>query len=119
MQPWWTPADAGMIGGVIGVVVGLLGAAVGTLAGIFAPRGQLRQVVLGLHAGAIVAGGCLLVAGITAATLGQPYAVWYPLVLGGGIASVVMGSLLPVVLARYRQADARRLAAEQFRRGSA
>jgi hypothetical protein len=47
----------------------------------------------------------------------QPYHVWYPLVLIGGILTLVMGPLLPVVRLRYRQAEQRKLDAAGLRGG--
>ena len=45
----------------------------------------------------------------------QPYHVWYPLLLGGGIGTIVLGSLIPVVRMRYKQAERRKLDAEGIR----
>jgi hypothetical protein len=47
----------------------------------------------------------------------QPYAVWYPLVLVGGLSSLLIGTLWPTVIrTAYRQAEIRRLEAEELRR---
>jgi hypothetical protein len=48
--------------------------------------------------------------------LRQPYHVWYPLALAGFILTFVCGGLLPVLLLRYRQAEARRMQAQDLRR---
>lgn len=116
MTEWWSPPQAGVVGGVIGSVLGVLGAAMGTLAGILAPRGKGRKAVLGLILAGFVAGGGVLAAGIAAVGMKQRYHVWYPLVLAGGLAMLVMGMVYPGVRARYRQAERRRLEAEEFRR---
>jgi len=72
--------------------------------------------VLGL-AGLLVAIGLVcLTAGIVALVLRQPYHVWYPLLLGGFILSFCCGGLTPVLMLRYRQAEARRMQAQDLRR---
>ena len=116
MTPWWTDPQAAWIGAIGGSAIGLLGAILGVVGGICAPRGMCKRLVLGLMAFNIISGIVLLAAGIVALSARQPYAVWYPLVLGGGILGLVDGGLLPVVLARYREADRRRLQAEELRR---
>ena len=57
----------------------------------------------------------LAVAGV-ALVQSQPYHVWYPFGLMGLIMTSVMGGLFPVVRARYRQADERKMEAESLRR---
>ncbi len=52
-----------------------------------------------------------LVVGVVALVAGQPYAVWYPLLLGGGICTVVFGAILLAVRARYRADELRRVQA--------
>ena len=116
MTPWWTSQQAGLIGGIAGSVVGVLGGIAGTLAGTLAPRGKARGFVMGLFVSMLAAGIVTLAVGIVAVAIGQPYAVWYPLVLLGGIMSIVTASILPGVRMRYRQAEARRLEAAELRR---
>ncbi len=48
---------------------------------------------------------------------GQPYGVWYSLLLPGLLLTALMGTMTPVIRLRYRQAEHRRLQAEEFRRG--
>lgn len=114
---WWSQQMAGLIGGLGGGGFGALGGILGAAAGILAPRGRGKPVIVGAMTSIVVIGVAALVSGIVAVTGGQPYHVWYPLVLIGGILTVVVGSLIPVVMLRYRQAEARRLDAEELRRG--
>jgi MFS family permease len=109
-------AQAGWIGGIGGSVVGILGGVSGTLAGILAPRGKARRFVMTLFISMIAVGAVVLGVGIVAVIVGQPYAVWYPLVLLGGIMTIVTASIFPGLRARYRQAEARRLEAAELRR---
>jgi len=46
---------------------------------------------------------------------GQPSGIWSALLLGGVIFSVVVGSAIPVVHLRYKQAEERHLQAENLR----
>ena len=116
-EPWFDPNTFGALygaigGGVGGSLCGLFGA----LTGYLAPRGKARRFVLGAMAFFVLAGLAQLAVGLTAVAYGQPYGIWYPMVLCGGILVVVMGSLTPVVRARYAQAEQRRIDAETIRR---
>jgi hypothetical protein len=57
-----------------------------------------------------------LAAGFVALLLHQPYVVYYPLILIGGICTAVSCGIIPTIRRRYREADTRRLEAEEFRR---
>ncbi len=113
VTPWFT--NAGMVGGIMGSCVGVLGGVMGTAMGVCAPRGIGKRTLLTMQAIIIVLGVITLGAGVVATFQGQPYAVYYPLLLIGGLTSVLFGSLFPVVLGRYREAEQRKLNAEEFR----
>jgi MFS family permease len=102
----------GIGGGVLGSLGGILGAAAGTLA----PKGKARSFVLGAFTLMMLIGVGHLVVGLYALAVGQPYGIWYPLVLIGGILTVVIGSLRPMVRKRYEEAEARKMEAAAFRR---
>jgi hypothetical protein len=111
IEPWFTPDQYAFLPGtLLGVIGGLLGAA----AGIFAPRGRARGIVLGALTVALTASAALLVAGVIAFAVGQPYGVWYALGLPGLIGTCVIGGLLPTVRTRYQEAETRRLQASDF-----
>ena len=57
-----------------------------------------------------------LVAGLFALISGQPYGIWYPLVLLGAVMTIVFGALLPTVRRRYQDAEMRRIQAAALRR---
>ncbi len=111
--PWFTNAD--MVGGILGSCVGVLGGVMGTAIGFCAPRGIGRRTLLTTQLIIIVLGVITLGAGVVALTQDQPYAVYYPLLLVGGLTSVLFASLYPVVRCRYREAEQRKLNAEEFR----
>jgi hypothetical protein len=107
MGAWWGDQMGGWIGGISGGVLGLLGALVGLLAG----RGKARRLVLGLLVTILVVGATSLILGIAAVSIGQPYAVFYPLLLCGVIATLVPLTLLPQLKRRYEQLELRRMTA--------
>jgi hypothetical protein len=62
----------------------------------------------------LVCEAVLLVLGLTALLSGQPYGVWYGLLLPGAIGLVVLGSLAPVAMNAYRQAENRKMQARDL-----
>ena len=114
VEPWFNP---GLAGGLLGGGVGVMGAVYGCVVGVLAPQGKARPFVMALHWGMMALGAVFLAAGIGAAVAGQPYGVWYALLLPGVILLVLIGAFTPVIKLRYRQAEHRLLQAEEFRRG--
>lgn len=104
---WWNNGAGGWIGAVAGSVLGCLGAIIGTLSWL----GKARRVVLWLVVLTLFVGIAAVAVGTIALAVGQPYPVYYPLVLGGGIATVVMGVCLPSLRRRYRQIELRKMTA--------
>jgi hypothetical protein len=104
---WWTDRQGGMIGGIGGSVLGLIGALIGFLV----PTGRCRSFALGTMVVLAVLGGAVLAVGIVALVLRQPYGVYYPLLLGGGLSAGIYGCLIPVVRRRYAEMELRRIAA--------
>lgn len=116
-EPWFSDPNqfgawfGSIAGGVGGTLAGILGAAAGTLA----PRGRGRKVVLGLMTLGAALGGLMALVGAYAFFTGQPYGIWYPLLLCGIIFAAVMGPLVPVVRRVYDRAEQRKLDAEGIR----
>jgi hypothetical protein len=94
----WFP---GWLGGTLGGILGGLLGIVGAIAGLLAARGRGRRFVVGAFAAAIVFGLCLSAVGIAAWILDQPWGVYYPLMLTGGIIAVVSAGVLPGVKRRF------------------
>lgn len=109
--------DPGLIGGMLGAAVGVWGGLLGTVGGICAPRGAAKGLVISLFALQIAGGLVLIGLGIGAFVSDAPWMVGYSFLLPGGLAALLGIMLLPVVLARYRQAELRRIEAEAFRAG--
>jgi hypothetical protein len=115
-QPWFDQAMFGALyGAIVGGVGGTLGGLLGALGGWLAPQGKGRNWILGGMWAFVVFGLANLALGGYALYDGQPYAIWYGPLLGGVIFTVVVGSLIPVMRFRYKQAEERRLQAENFR----
>ena len=104
---WWDDRTAGLVGGIGGSILGCLGGLMGTLGGF----GKARRFVIALTILMTLSGVAALVAGLVALGGGQPYAVYYPLLLFGGVATVVCGGLLPVIRRRYAEIELRRMKA--------
>lgn len=112
---WFDPNHwAWLPGTVFGCLVGLWG----TLAGVFGPRGQARSLVVGFGLLLLAAAAVLLVAALIALRGGQPYGVWFALLLPGAQGVLILGPLFPLVLKRYRQAEERRMQAEDFQQST-
>jgi hypothetical protein len=104
---WWGDWEGGWIGGIAGSLAGLLAVLLGALVSL----GRGRRLAIGLAVLLLVAGALGLAAGGFALLRAQPYAVYYPLLLIGGILTVLMACMLPVIRRRYRVAELRRMAA--------
>lgn len=117
MNPWWDVQTAVWIGALGGGGLGTLGGLLGAVAGALAPRGIGKPLVVGGFFLLTLIGAASLVTGVVAVVQSQPYHVFYPLLLGGAVLSLVGGPLTYVVRHRYHQAEQRRLNAQEFRRG--
>lgn len=104
---WWSDRAGGLIGGVAGSLIGIIGAIVGLLVA----RGRGRRAVLATMAALAFAGGGLLVTGLVALALSQPYAVYFPLILGGIILVAVFGPGSRRARRAYKDAELRRMRA--------
>lgn len=109
-EPWFDPMWAWLPGTVLGCGLGLWG----SLVGVLAPRGKARGLVFGTFWFGLALSAVLLVAGVVALIAGQPYAIWYGLGLAGLLGSVLLPCLLPTVVRRYREAEDRRLHAQDL-----
>ena len=106
--------DANLYGWIPGTFLGVAGGILGSLGGILAPRGKAKGLIVGLYGLTMCASAILLITGLVALIQGQPYGVWYGLGLPGLLGMTVFGALLPVLLKRYRQAEERRLFAQDI-----
>ncbi|PCJ54476.1 MAG: hypothetical protein COA70_04960 [Planctomycetota bacterium] len=114
--PWFSAETANLFGGFGGAGIGVIGGSLGAAAGVLAPKGKGRGIVLGGMIIFAVVGVITLIIGVVAVSGGQPYHVWYPMVLLGAMLAGLFGGLTPVIRKRYSEAEARRLDADALRR---
>jgi len=104
---WFSGPTAGIIGGVFGAVFGCLGG----LIGLLSSRGKGRRFALTSLKVAAGVGVAILGGGVVAVVRSQPYAVYYPLLLGGGLLTALPLGLVPTVRKRYEQVELRKIKA--------
>jgi hypothetical protein len=104
---WWSDRTGGVIGGVAGSMLGVMGA----ILGVFIARRKHRSLVLAGTAALAVGGLVVLTTGIWALASSQPYGVWYPLLLGGGLLMIVFGGIRRLARHAYTDAELRRMRA--------
>lgn len=102
---WWPEQYSGWIGGIGGPILGLAGGFIGFAAG----TGRWRSAVAATLFGMFCIGIISLIVGVIALLLSQPYAVWYPLCLIGGLSTILPPSIWPSIRARYAQDELRRM----------
>ena len=102
---WWNARTAGYIGGISGAFIGILGALIGFLTA--SGRSQ-RFVMMALNAILFIGVAALAIGGI-ALWQAQPYAVFYPLLLLGGICMVLSLVLRKPVKQAYRNREMRKM----------
>ena len=104
MQPWFGPGTAGMIGGLIGTIIGLTGALVGCSCGLCVRKGY-KKLMYTVFILAITVGVALLVTGLVALCVKQPYHVWYSFLLPGFIGTLLFSILFPVIRKRFIESE--------------
>jgi hypothetical protein len=110
-EPWFDPNYYAWIPGTL---LGVLGGSWGAMVGSLAPRGKAKGFVLGCLAVLLIASAGCLITGIVALISHQPYGVWYGLLLAGVLGVVLLGSLSPLAINGYRQAEARKMEAQDI-----
>ena len=104
---WWRFGAGGWIGGGLGALLGCMGG----LVGVMASRGSGRTLVMGVMKAMLVIGVAALAGGVAAMLKAQPYAVYYPLLLIGVLASVLSVALTPSIRRQYEQHELRKMQA--------
>jgi hypothetical protein len=113
---WWTSQDAGYIGAAIGILGGLFGTVVGLSGAMLKSTRAYTLVKYFIFAFAAL-GAAALLAGVYALIRSQPYHVFYPLLLAGGIFSILPIALLPALRNRLRVMEQRRMESAALRNG--
>ena len=104
MEPWFNPQTAGMLGGLIGTIIGLTGGLVGCSCGICVRKGWKKPIYT-IFILAIIIGVGLLITGLVALYVKQPYHIWYCFMLPGFITTTVFGGLFPVIRKRFIESE--------------
>lgn len=110
-EPWFDPQWAFLPGTLLGAVGG---SGLGVLAGLFAAKGKAKGLVFGFNTLCFAASFTLLCLAIVALSMGQPYAIWYALMLPGLLGSFLFGGAYWLLAQRYRQAELRQMTAKDF-----
>ena len=109
-EPWFDPR----LGWLPGTLLGCLAGTLGGLAGWLAPQGKAKTLIIGGFWFFFCASAVMLVAGVMGYFSAQPYEVWYGLGLAGLIGVVCLGVNTPQLYRWYRQAEERRLNAQDL-----
>ncbi len=104
MEQWFDPKTAGMLGGLIGTIIGLTGALVGCSSGICVRKGWKKPIYT-IFILAITVGVGLLITGLVALYVKQPYHIWYCFMLPGFIGTIIFSSLFPVIRKRFIESE--------------
>ncbi|HSW10660.1 MAG TPA: hypothetical protein VLK32_07120, partial [Bacillota bacterium] len=107
---WFSESTGHMLGAWLGASAGVLMGTHGALTGLLLPRGKGKRVVLSAILVFLAAGTLSLGTGLYALLTGQPYHVWYPFMLVGGILLLVEGPAWFGVRTLYRQVELDRMA---------
>jgi hypothetical protein len=106
MEPWLDPIRFGLwYGGLGGGLLGLSGAVLGAITAMLAPKGKSRGFILSVFTFMKWVGVVNLVIGLYAVYEWQPYGIWYPLVLIGGLFTLLFSLLRPIVCKRYQEVE--------------
>ena len=113
MEQWFDERTAGMVGGIIGAVIGITGGVIGSLSGIFVQKGW-KKFYYTVHILVIALSAVILITGIVALVCRQPYHVWYPFILSGGLGTGLFSILFPVIGKRFTEYELRKMQAKDL-----
>lgn len=102
---WFDTNIAIWIGALGGSAFGIWGGLLGMFSQSCAKKGKHRKLITGLICGTFVVGIVALVFGLVALISGQPYHIWYPLTLIGGIICFVLPCMYHTASKIYNQAE--------------
>ncbi|MHC4882499.1 MAG: hypothetical protein ACYTEN_08060 [Planctomycetota bacterium] len=115
MEPWFDEKTAGMIGGILGAGLGGVwcGGVLGGMSSFYIKKG-LKKLAYGLYGLTFLVGLILAGIGLIGVITDQPYHVWYPFILTGGIVSVVIGGIFPMISKRFAEREKEIMAIEDL-----
>lgn len=104
---WWSGSTGGLIGGIGGSIIGILGGVVGTLVGI----GRGKRIVMALAGTMAILGVAVFLTGIVSVINGQPFEVYYIMLMIGGMTAFFGGLTMAIAPGRFRASELRRMQA--------
>ncbi|MBN2376921.1 MAG: hypothetical protein JXD22_10995 [Sedimentisphaerales bacterium] len=104
---WWSNQGGAWFGAIGGSTLGILAGIIGILAG----KAKAPRFVKTLIKIIITSGIVCLIMGVVALFMSQPYGVYYPLLLMGGITTLVLGFQYPIICKRYEFVEIRKMEA--------
>jgi hypothetical protein len=110
-DPWFDP---NMWAWLPGTALGVAGGLWGSLAGALGSKGKARSLIWGGYWLLLGVGVIVLAASVLALIDGQPYGVWYALLLPGALSLLVIAPLGYVVKTAFRRADEMKMRAQEF-----
>ena len=102
MEPWFDPNRCAWIPGA---VFGGTALVLGALAGWLVPKGRAKAFMVSSWVALWLVAIALLLAGVVALCVRQPWGVWYGLLLPGVVGAAVLGGNLLIILKRYREVE--------------
>jgi len=99
-------AAMGVAGGLLGALLGCMGAAIGVLSAL----GRARGLVFAMIYAGLALGAVLLVAGTVALVQGLPYAIYFPLLLVGGLCLAILEPARRSTKKRYELVELKKMA---------
>jgi hypothetical protein len=110
-DPWFDP---NMWAWLPGTALGVAGGIWGAMVGVMAPRGKGKGLIWGSYWLLLAASVVMVAASIVAVSGGQPYGVWYGLLLPGVLGLAVLAPLGYVAKKAYWRADEMKMRAQEF-----
>ena len=102
---WWGGPEAGWYGGIFGSLIGIFGGLIGTLCAL----GKARTMTMVALYFALGMGVLCLIAGVVAVVMGQPYHVYYPMLLFGLVMVFSLGFNLRGISRHFNEVEMRRM----------
>ncbi len=110
VKPWFDMRISYLPGTIFGTTVGLWGATVG----ILSSKRWAYPFLLSTGIVACVIALGMLILGTIGLLTGQPYAIWYALILPGAIGTIQMPFFLWMIIIRHRSTELLKLASEDL-----
>jgi hypothetical protein len=113
IQPteWFDGRTAGLFGGLLGTGIGCYAGLFSILYMLLVPRRKGRRLLISMLLVLPAIGTAMLLLGISALCLSQPYHVWYPFVLCGVLSVIVWIFPYREMVAKYKEFDQRKMQA--------